>query len=322
MSILLMLGLNTSHAEAQRDLLDTGPGNGVAGQSVQEKATASHKEPPSDQRGTEKIPLVIKISPTKKNPQQDEEDKKERDMKTALDLNLTAYTGWQAIFTLILVFVGGLQLVLFIWQLRMVRESLTDTKKAADAANVGAASTRDSADTAKLSMVASQRAYVHFGGCRWISHPDTNDGHIFWRIHLRWNNGGSTPTRGLTVYVHWELRENRLPQHYPFDPGKTVKLGQATIAPGGFIQVGGWDINGTDLLTISAGGKYLYIWGRAEYRDVFPETPLHITKFCVFATNLTGDPLKPWHAETNPFDITFAVYHHHNCEDEDCNQDS
>jgi hypothetical protein len=32
---------------------------------------------------------------------------------------------------------------------------------------------------------------------------------------------------------------------------------------------------------VIAGTKYLYIWGWAEYRDVFPETPQHVTRFAV-----------------------------------------
>lgn len=56
---------------------------------------------------------------------------------------------------------------------------------------------RDSADIAELSMVAGERAYVHFSGCRWISHGDIHDGHIFWSIRARWINAGNTPTRGL-----------------------------------------------------------------------------------------------------------------------------
>ena len=178
----------------------------------------------------------------------------------------------------------------------------------------------DSTGIAKLSMVASDRAYVHFSGCRWVSHTHIDDSHIFWRIRVRWINGGNTPTRGLKIYGHFDLRDDELPRDYQFAPDQKVKLTQATIAPSGVIESGGWDIKGTDLAAISQGNKHLYVWGRAVYRDVFPETQEHITKFCVVATNLTGDPLKPWDANTNPFDIAFAIYRQHNCADEDCDQ--
>src|SRR5208283_1367214 len=65
-------------------------------------------------------------------------------------------------FTLCLFLAGSAQVVLFLWQLWLIRESLDDAKVAAeaakesaDAAKVGAAASRESADTAKFSMIAS-----------------------------------------------------------------------------------------------------------------------------------------------------------------------
>lgn len=69
---------------------------------------------------------------------------------------------------------------------------------------------------------------------------------------------------------------------------------------------------------VKEGKKHLYIWGIAKYRDVFPATLEHITRFCVFAANIAGDPLKPWEEKTNPVDIVFANYDRHNCADDDC----
>src|SRR5690349_16607642 len=51
-------------------------------------------------------------------------------------------------FTFLLVVVGLAQVSLFLWQLWLIRETLEDTKIAADAAKVGAQAARDSADTA------------------------------------------------------------------------------------------------------------------------------------------------------------------------------
>ena len=219
-----------------------------------------------------------------------------------------------------LVIVGIITACLALRSLSDIATQAKASVKAADAATAGAVAARDSADIAKLSMVASERAYVHFNGCRWISHPE--DGRIFWRIRASWINSGNTPTRGLHIYVHLDSRDDEIPQDYRFVPDPTVKPIPATISPKGIVESGCWDITGMDLVTVSKGNKHLYIWGRAVYRDVFPETKDHVTKFCVVATNLTGDPLSPWHAERNPFDIAFAVYPRHNCADEDCDHDS
>ena len=262
------------------------------------------------------MPLIIKSIPAEQTAEQAEEYRKERDIKSALEHSLTSYTGWQAFFAFVMVVVGSLQLGLFIWQLRLIHESLADTKRSADAA-------RDSADISKLSMVASDRAYVHFRRCTWISHQDVADGHLFWRIRVEWINSGNTPTRSLAIYVHWELRDSELPNDYTFAMGNGTQAVHGTIYPQGVIQTGSnlFDIKGTDLLAISQGRKHLYIWGCATYRDVFPGTQLHITKFCVEAMNLTGNPLLPWNATDNPVDIPFHSYSRYNCADEDCEQE-
>ncbi|MFZ0495959.1 MAG: hypothetical protein WBE80_14065 [Methylocella sp.] len=181
-------------------------------------------------------------------------------------------------------------------------------------------STRDLVVGADRAAHTQLRAYVHFGGCRWISHTDRTDGHVFWRIRPRWVNNGSTPTRKLQIYAHYELLDNELPLSYSFAQDEQRILVPATIAPQGVVESGPHDISGDDLVAVSQGRKHLYVWGAARYRDVLPSTPEHITKFCVFATNLSGDPMRQWHAIDNPFEIMFATYPRHNCADDDCNQ--
>lgn len=102
------------------------------------------------------MPLVIKGMPTEKTPEQAAEDRKERDIKTAIDRELASYTGWQAIFTLVLIVVGIFQLGLFIWQLWLIRKSLADTKVAAQAAKINA----DAALEQAKAITLSERAYV------------------------------------------------------------------------------------------------------------------------------------------------------------------
>jgi len=114
------------------------------------------------------------------------------------------FTFWLAVF-------AGAQALLFLWQLWLIRESLNDAKIAAEAASEGAKAARESADTAKLAMVSESRAYVYYNGCRWISHRDIGNGHIFWRIRPCWINSGNTPTRQMRVYVHYELLDAELP---------------------------------------------------------------------------------------------------------------
>jgi hypothetical protein len=251
----------------------------------------------------------------------------DRPAKTDKDQQDESFRQWvthdaAGFFTLWLVIVGVSQLVLFWVQLLFIRESLDDAKIAAGAAKDGAKAAQDSAYIAKLSMVAGDRAYVHFNGCRWVSHSDINDGHIFWRIRPMWINSGNTPTRQLRIYVHYEFRDDELPSDYAFIPDSTITVVPTTIAPKSVVESGHRDFHGKNLVAVSEGKKHLYIWGIARYRDVFPDTIEHITKFCVEARTVTGNPLESWTAQLNPVEVMFASYVRHNCADEDCEDQS
>lgn len=208
-------------------------------------------------------------------------------------------------------------------QLAEMKSGGEDTKAIAEAAKAQADSTKslaesaaDTANTSKISMVASTRAYVHNSGFRWISHPDKL-GDIYWRIRPQWINIGNTPTRELRIYTHYELRDSELPTEYSFNSGEFVPT---TIHPKGVIEPRFFNIKGTDLLAVMHGRKYLYIWGIARYRDIFPGTSEHITKFLVVAGNITGNPLRPYSTPGNPLDIEFLHYGMHDCADEDCDK--
>ena len=73
-------------------------------------------------------------------------------------------------------------------------------------------------------------------------------------------------------------------------------------------------------MAVKEGRKFLYIWGTARYRDVFPDTPNRVTKFCVFADAVMGDPMSEWNSDTNQVEIRFINYRQHNCADEDCEE--
>jgi hypothetical protein len=226
-----------------------------------------------------------------------------------------------------LVVVGTFQIGLFLWQLWLIRESLIDAKiaaeaakESADAAKEGAHAARDSAEIARTSMVASDRAYIHHTGFRWISHRDPADGHVFWRIRPQWTNAGNTPPRQLHVYAHYEVLDHELPANYTFIPNPTAiaDARPAMIAPKGMIDSAARDTDGKELVAIRDGKKFFYVWGVARYRDVFPETPERITKFCAFIDMIAGNPLEEWDTKTNNVELRFVAYHRHNCADEDC----
>jgi hypothetical protein len=48
-------------------------------------------------------------------------------------------------------------------------------------------------------------------------------------------------------------------------------------------------ISAQDIADAIAVRKYIYLWGWVRYRDVFPGTPKHISKFCWYLM-FQGDP--------------------------------
>ncbi len=222
-------------------------------------------------------------------------------------------------FTMALVLVAAVQAGLFVWQLGYMRISLRDAKVASESARDSAKALQAGATISKLSLISGERAYVHFNGCRWISHPDQTN-RIFWRIRPKWFNSGNTPTRNLRVYAHYELLENPLGDDYKFIQATSQRI-PAILYPKVGLESQPRDFYGSDLLEVKDGRKHLYVWGVARYNDIFPDTIEHVTKFCVVATNLSGDPLKSWHEKDNNFDIAFASFDRHNCADEECDEE-
>lgn len=95
--------------------------------------------------------------------------------------NLARYTDTLAGFTLLLVIVGSLQLGLFFWQLRLMKQATIDAGKSAEAAYKTA-----------QNIEVSERAYVQ------ISHMtplEINPGLYRGRIQIRVKNFGRTPAR-------------------------------------------------------------------------------------------------------------------------------
>jgi hypothetical protein len=170
------------------------PGHGITRQPVQQNPAPSQNPATEDQRGTEKIPLVIKSIPTEQTPQQAEENRKEREAKAANEWGLTFYTGLLAIFTFCLIFVGSVQIGLFVWQLRLMKKAAVDAGKSADAA----------LKTAK-SIETANRAFVK------MSHEppglDLNEmGGA--SVQMRVKNFGKTPAIIIDVLFDFKCIDN------------------------------------------------------------------------------------------------------------------
>jgi hypothetical protein len=135
-----------------------------APQRGQPKGNQAAQPAAPDQRGTDQSPLSVKILPSPDAKQQAEKQERDGNEKAENDRKLTFeteriadYTRWLSAFTLALFCAAIAQIVIFVRQLRLIRDSLGPAEKAANAA-------ADAADAAKLNSQAvldAERARIY-----------------------------------------------------------------------------------------------------------------------------------------------------------------
>ncbi len=148
--------------------------------------------------------------------------------------------------------------------------------------------------------------------------PDAATGKYNWRLRPILRNTGNTPTRQMSMFVECEIRNTPLPQGYAF-AYQDQNVAGGTISPkfdltGGLApRSPGAPITPQDLLDAQNGRKFIYLWGFVRYRDVFPRSRIHTTRYCYMITT-TGDPLTfipntPGQPPT-PGTLAFQTIHH------------
>jgi hypothetical protein len=127
--------------------------------------------------------------------------------------------------------------------------------------------------------------------------PDTPvKGQYSWRFRPIWQNSGETAGEDVVIVVECEVRNSAIQAGYDFDnvldaqielpglmaPKATLQGGLAPATPQS-------PITPQDLADSQNGHKFIYLFGRAHYCDVFPRTRDHITRFCWLVYS-QGDP--------------------------------
>jgi hypothetical protein len=123
------------------------------GSQTQSQPAEAQQAPTTDQRGTDQVPVVVKVIPTKETEEKATQDTNDREEKIELDRKLVQFNSDLAYYTKVLVWVAGLQFLALIIQAVVFVFTLGATRKAADAAD-------KSADVAKDTLIATQRPWV------------------------------------------------------------------------------------------------------------------------------------------------------------------
>lgn len=113
-------------------------------------------------------------------------------------------------------------------------------------------------------------------------------------IKPRWRNSGTTPTRNNVVRINWTTWEGDLPGGFEYkfgNPPDGIAPVPLFLGP----QATEWSapIEIPKDVSIKASNQQtnIYIWGRADYQDIFENTRPHWIKWCyrIYIYQLGGD---------------------------------
>ncbi len=130
-------------------------------------------------------------------------------------------------------------------------------------------------------LTSVQRAFVVFKDITYGKLPDylaADPTGI--RFIVAWENTGTTPTKFLVTHVSWSVFTPDIPINYDFpDLGRRANS-RALIGPKSSMNMAAVDIPIADFRAVQAGAYRLYMWGWADYNDIFQGTQRHRTEFC------------------------------------------
>lgn len=255
--VLVLLVADTAYSD------NPTPSSGKESQPEQQQPKSRKKPPAKDDRGTERTPLFIKVVDAPKAQVDPEQNKNDANEKPSTYWGLTA-NGWTAVFTGLMVAIVLGQLFLFLRQLRYIRESLVDTKVAADAAQKSADAAERTVSTMKDTAERQLRAYLVVENAQIIPNPQ--------RINIIIRNTGQTPAFDVQHWGSASMKAFPLSTTEDFPaPSGLLFMSKNTVGPG--ITVHKYIViplfSAIDTAELVSGQKAIYVWGDVTYRDAF-----------------------------------------------------
>jgi hypothetical protein len=250
----------------------------IEGKAPQSNAKHHQEHPNKAQRGTELPPLDGKLTSTNNANPPTQAQYAHQDGQSTTDW-------WMVIPTWLLSF---FTLGLFIYTARLWK------------------ATGELVQESRSSLQSTQRAFVFIKILEVLNLPDTKKLIII----PQWENSGDTPTKNMLNHVNWALFEKDLPTDFDFPDLAGEERTPALIGPHAIQYASPLEIDAQHIDAAIAGTGHLYIWGWAEYDDVFPGTSRHRTEFCneVLISRVSG----------KEFSIRFRLHRKHNGADGEC----
>jgi hypothetical protein len=186
-------------------------------------------------------------------------------------------------------------------------EQRADIRRSIKASEDAAKAAERSAKIAEDALVTVQRAFVFLIEID-IDPSFTPAGHVTrLRIRPTWRNSGLTPTRNLSVRVQWgHFPVTALPPGIGnFDGVYPTKM---FLAPQAQEWTQGITIPKEVLAKVESLEENVYVWGQADYEDIFDGTGPRFTQWCNLLV-IDG--------ERRPPTVEFVAYGDFNRSDED-----
>ncbi len=155
-------------------------------------------------------------------------------------------------------------------------------------------------------MILNQRAFVF---CPEIKIHPVKDPNKLIMVPV-WENNGTTQTKNMFCHVSWQpFPLTGIPNDFTYPDRGQKQLFPVLIGPKSRIVGARSIIEEEALNQIIEGHARCYIWGWAEYNDVFDNKIRHRTEFCheVVLTRIDGGCLQE-----------FRTYGPHNGADDQC----
>jgi len=178
---------------------------------------------------------------------------------------------------------------------------------------------REALESVQRAFVTYEGFTPHRGVERVESDPLKNS--VRWTFNSKYENNGLTPAK-------WTIGHSEIgvipgePDEERFKDIRGEALAFGTIGPKGVKEVQPIRLSETQIFDASLEDiKHLksfkvqqnvFMWGWIAYRDVFLNTRVHVTEYCLHINHARIDPV------TENVDILAENCTHHNCIDEEC----
>jgi hypothetical protein len=181
---------------------------------------------------------------------------------TVSEVVIAKYTRSLAKWTMGLVFVGAITIAILVAHAFIFHASDVTLK-----------------DTLRANK-AVQRAFVFLANIDRERAIRFSDGAtVGWNFRAVWKNGGSTPTKKLFIRTSGRAFPTAMPPNYVFP--EMFEATEALIGPQATMVGANMGLEIRTLEQARDGKQFLYLWGSAEYDDIFDNSPRYRTEFCV-----------------------------------------